>query len=128
MAMKFPLTLAAAMFALVACAGTAENPAITDVENLVIKDFTSSDPHACTTADVDLTNTEVRQFFQRASQLSYRQLQDDYPHAPCRLEGTLIYRGKLCQWSISAAGTGSIVCGESSWHFACDDCQDLLVR
>lgn len=128
MAMKLPLSLGAAMFALAACAGTTENLAIRDVENLVIKDFTSSDPAACTTADVDLTNAEAHQFFQRAIQISYRQLQDDYPLAPCRLEGTLIYRGQLCAWTISAAGTGSIVCRERTWHFACDNCQDLLVR
>jgi hypothetical protein len=126
--LKLPLSLGAVMFALAACAGTAESLVVRDVENLVIKDFTSSDPAACTTADVDLTNAEARQFFQRAIQISYRQLQDDYPLAPCRLEGTLTYRGQLCEWTISAAGTGSIVCRKRTWHLACDDCQDLLVR
>jgi hypothetical protein len=128
MAMKLALAIGAVMFGLTACAGTPEALAMRDVESLVIKDFTSSDPAACTTADVDLSNAEARQFFQRAIQVSYRQVQDDYPHAPCWLEGTLIYRGELCEWKISAAATGSVKCGERAWHFACDHCEDLLVQ
>lgn len=128
MAMKLPLFIGALMLGLAACAGPHEALVVVDMESLVIKDFTSTAPAACTTADVDLTNAEARQFFQRATPVSYRQLQDDYPHAPCRLEGALLHRGQLCGWSISAAGTGSIVCGARAWYFACDDCDDLLVR
>lgn len=52
------------------------------MESIIIKDFTSTDPAARTTAEVDLTNDEARQFFQRTTPVSYRQLQDDYPHVP----------------------------------------------
>lgn len=126
--MKRCLPVAIVVLGLAACASAPDTLVASDVGSIVIKDFASSEPTACTTADVDLSNAEARQFFQRAIQISYRQLQDDYPHAPCHVEGTLIYRGQLCDWKISAAGTGSIVCGERAWHFACDDCDDLLLR
>ena len=128
MAMKLCLSGGALILGLAACAGVPAPLSVPDLESLVIKDFVSSEPAACTTADVDLSKAEARQFFQRARQISYRLLPDDYPHAPCRPEGTLIYRGQLCDWNISAAGTGRIVCGKRGWHFACDDCKELLVR
>jgi hypothetical protein len=99
-----------------------------DARNYFAKDFVSTQPQACTTGDVDLTNSEVATFFSRARKLSYRQLTDNYPEAPCHLLGTVQYGDRTCDWSVSAAGTGELRCAETVWYFACDDCEDLLTK
>lgn len=128
MAMKRPLSVCILVAGLAGCAGTPEFIDVRNIENPVAKGFTSREPASCTTADVDLSNAEVLQFFRRAVQVPYRQFRDDYPHAPCQLDGSLSYRGQPCGWTISAAGTGRVICGETTWYFACDDCEDLLVH
>ncbi|MGQ5490237.1 hypothetical protein ACUH78_15435 [Thauera sp. ZXT1-4] len=96
------------------------------LDEVFIKDFRSAAPLDCTTADVALTHTEAAIFFSRAHALSPRQIADNYPAAPCFVEGTLLADGELCDWRITAAATGLIRCGPNEWHFACDDCDDIL--
>jgi hypothetical protein len=98
----------------------------THLSEVYIADFSSTDPKACTTADVDLTNDEAHVFFRKAKQLSEKALADHYPLAPCKIEGTLKRDGQACDFEISAAMTGSITCGEERWFFACEDCGDLF--
>lgn len=97
-----------------------------EIGSVFVKDFISSEPSNCTTADVALTHREARLFFNRANEISYRQMADNYPYAPCHVEGTLRYRDQQCDWQISAAATGHISCGKHQWYFSCDDCDDLL--
>ena len=97
------------------------------LSDVFIQDFDSSDPAGCTTADVDLTHDEALSFFQRAKPLSAVQVADNYPLAPCKVEGTLRRDGQACEFEISAAMTGMIQCGDARWHFACDDCAALFV-
>ena len=125
MAMKIATALAVALLT-AACVST---PAPLDTASLsavYVQDFSSSDPAACTTADVDLTHSEAQAFFKRARQLDARTLSDNYPVAPCQIEGTLKAGKRLCDWQISAAATGVIRCDGDEWFFACDDCGDLF--
>lgn len=110
--------------AVAGCGGRSFSP--NNARDVFVKDFQSTEPTACTTDDVDLTNAEVLSFFSRARPLTYKQLTENYPEAPCRLVGTLNYSGHTCDWKVSAAATGSIQCGDRNWYFACDDCQALL--
>lgn len=97
--------------------------------NVFVKDFRSSEPQQCTTADVALTHRQAAAFFERAQALSRQQVEDNYPTAPCYIDGTLTAAGQQqCDWRISAAATGFIRCGDAEWHFACDDCDDLFGR
>jgi hypothetical protein len=96
------------------------------LDEVFVKDFRSIAPLDCTTADVALTHTEAATFFSRARVLSSRQIADNYPVAPCFVEGTLRADGERCDWRITAAATGFIRCGPNEWHFACDDCDELL--
>jgi len=112
--------------ALTACASAGPRLDTTQLSAVYVADFRSSDPKACTTADVDLTHEEAAAFFRRAKQLSQQALADHYPLAPCRIDGTLEHKGQACDFEISAAMTGSIRCGEERWVFACEDCGDLF--
>ncbi|MBT0962415.1 hypothetical protein [Denitromonas iodatirespirans] len=125
MAMKLTTGLVVALLT-AACASTSAPLDTAGLSAVFVKDFTSSEPTACTTADVDLTHSEAHAFFKRARQLDARTLSDNYPVAPCRIEGTLKAGKRLCDWQISAAATGVIRCDGAQWFFACDDCEDLF--
>ncbi|MCZ4306088.1 hypothetical protein O4G98_15245 [Zoogloeaceae bacterium G21618-S1] len=125
MAMKIATALAVALLT-VACASMSAPLDTTRLSAVYVQDFTSSEPTACTTADVDLTHAEAQAFFKRARQLDARTLNDNYPVAPCQIEGTLKAGKHLCDWQISAAATGVIRCEGDAWFFACDDCGDLF--
>lgn len=124
------IDIASALFVALLSAACASTSAPLDTASLsavFVKDFTSSEPTACTTADVDLTHSEAHVFFERAHQLDARTLSDNYPVAPCQIEGTLKAGKRLCDWQINAAATGVIRCDGAEWFFACDDCDDLFV-
>ncbi|WP_333858877.1 hypothetical protein [Denitromonas sp.] len=123
--MKIATALAVALLT-AACASTSAPLDTTRLSAVYVQDFTSSEPTACTTADVDLTHAEAQAFFKRARQLDARTLSDNYPVAPCQIEGTLKAGKRLCDWQISAAATGVIRCEGDVWFFACDDCGDLF--
>jgi len=127
MAMK-SLAVGLAALMLTACAHPGNRFDTTQLSAVYIADFTSTEPKACTTADVDLTNDEAHVFFRKAIQLSAKALADHYPLAPCKVAGTLRREGEPCDFEISAAMTGVIRCGERSWFFACEDCDDLFRR
>lgn len=125
MAMKIATALAVALLT-AACVSTPAPLDMASLSAVYVQDFSSSDPAACITADVDLTHSEAQAFFKRARQLDARTLSDNYPVAPCQIEGTLKAGKRLCDWQISAAATGVIRCDGDEWFFACDDCGDLF--
>lgn len=129
-AIAAPLFGLALLFA--GCATTAgETEAPSALSEVFVKDFRSLEPLTCTTTDVALTHSDAHTFFQRAQTLTRAQVEDNYPTAPCFVEGTLRMNGGICDWRITAAATGFIRCEgppQREWHFACDDCGDLLVK
>lgn len=128
----FRVWFATSALLLVSCATTTpETGSLPDFAHVFVKDFQSLEPQACTTADVALTHSDAHTFLRRARVLSRAQVEDNYPTAPCFVEGTLEAEGRTCDWRITAAATGFVRCaGEPlrEWHFACDDCSDLLVK
>lgn len=124
---KRKLVLAAAMLVwLTGCSTQTETAPPTRLTEVFIKDFRSLAPTECTASDVALTHSEVETFFGRARHLTRKQVADNYPTAPCFIEGTLKTGGSLCEWRVTAAATGFILCGAQEWHYACDDCADLF--
>ena len=99
-----------------------------DIAESWVKDFESTDPQSCKKSDVDPGHSDVRRYFQRAKVLDEKTLNDNYPVAPCYSAGVLKYKNEWCDWTISAASTGTIACGKRKWFFACDDCDELLVK
>lgn len=120
--------IALATLGLAACATAEGRFDTTRITDVYVADFSSTDPAGCTTADVDLSNDAAHVFFRKAKQLSEKAVADHYPLAPCKIEGTLKRDGEPCDFEISAAMTGVIQCGGTRWHFACDDCGDLIGR
>jgi len=127
MAMKRMMAALTAL-SLAACATAQNRFDTTRISDVYVADFSSIDPAGCTTADVDLSNDAAHVFFRKAKQLSEKAVADHYPLAPCKIEGTLKRAGEACDFEISAAMTGVIQCGGTRWHFACDECGDLLGR
>ena len=124
---KHKLILATALLAwLTGCSPQAETAPPSRLTEVFVKDFRSLAPAECTTADVALTHTEAETFFKRARHMTRKQVSDNYPTAPCFIEGTLKASGRLCEWRVTAAATGYIVCDGQEWHYACDDCGDLF--
>ena len=127
-AIELMLVACALMSGLPAPAGAREYFHAKQVADVWVKDFESLEPANCKASDVAPSHSEARQFFRRAKVLDKKTLDDNYPTAPCQVIGTLKYRSKVCEWTISAAGTGSVTCGSRTWWFACDACDDLLVK
>lgn len=126
--MKWQRLAAVFAFGLVSCVGASETFDAAAITESWVKDFESTDPASCKKADVDPTHSDVRRYFHRAKALDEKTLNDNYPVAPCYSMGVLKYKGEWCDWTISAASTGSIACGKHKWFFACDDCDELLVK
>jgi hypothetical protein len=95
------------------------------IHETLVKDFASTDL-SCTTADVNLSHAQAEAFFKRSTLLDYKTMSDNYPIAPCYIEGTLKYKGQSCDWKTFAGHTGSITCKDQQTYFACDTCQDLF--
>ena len=120
------IVILAVCIALTACASQVQF-AKERMSDVYVKDFYSTDP-TCTTSDVDLTHSGAEEFFKRSKSLDYKTLTDNYPIAPCYIMGTLLYKGKICDWKILAGSTGSIKCDAQEWFFACDTCEDLFKK
>jgi len=106
------------------CATTAFD--VNHIRDVYVADFNSEDIEHCRPSDVDLSNSQARDFFRRARQVDSKILHDFYNYAPCYIEGVLKYKSQSCDWQIRAGATGQIKCGNSIWYFACDNCQDLF--
>jgi uncharacterized metal-binding protein YceD (DUF177 family) len=80
----------------------------------------------CKPSDVDLSNIQVKQFFQQATEVEHKTLQDHYNYAPCAIEGTLTYQRQRCNWQVRAGATGYVQCAGEYHYFACDNCEQLF--
>ncbi len=89
-----------------------------------VADFKSEEPASCRPSDVPLDHARARHFFRRARVVDDRVIHDHYAVAPCWVEGTLLDRGKSCEWRIRAGATAEIRCGKRTRHYVCDDCDD----
>lgn len=96
------------------------------ITDLKIVAFRSEAPDQCRKSDVALTAAKAQEFFKRAKQIDARILHDDYDLAPCYLEGTLKWDGKMCDWKIRAGATGHVQCSKHEIYFACEACGDLF--
>lgn len=119
------LLMMAVAAGLLGCATPSPEAQALALGEVVIQDFESREPTACTTADVDLNEARVRQFFARAQTIDYRTLTERHPIAPCALLGNVRVAGQWCDWTIRPGGVGSLRCGEHEQHYFCAGCADL---
>ncbi|MCL2075109.1 MAG: hypothetical protein FWH15_01460 [Betaproteobacteria bacterium] len=98
------------------------------IRNVFVDDHECKEKN-CSLSDVGVTHTDARKFFQyRATMMTKEQIDTYYPYVNCYAKGILVYMGVGCYWKIYASGTGNIKCKDRTWYFACDDCDDLLVK
>ncbi|WP_349962023.1 hypothetical protein [Rhizobium sp. ZPR3] len=96
------------------------------IADLKIVAFRSEEPDRCRVSDVTLSPAKAQEFFKRAKRINAQILHDDYDLAPCYVEGTLKWDGKICDWSIRAGATGRVQCKRQEMYFACETCGDLF--
>jgi len=97
-----------------------------DLNEIYIADFVSDAPEQCGPEDVDLSNTDVKRFFQLAREVDHKTLHDHYNYAQCAIEGTLKLQQQSCTWQVRAGATGNIKCAGQQRYFACDNCAELF--
>ena len=96
------------------------------IKNIYVADFESEDQDMCDATDVPIEYPQAVKFFKRAKVITYHEYEQNYPNLPCKVVGTLQYRGKPCNWEISLARTGVITCGKQETYLVCEDCKDLF--
>lgn len=73
-------------------------------------------------SDFSLSPEQAQMFFDRAEEISSREMHDAYDYLPCYVRGKASYGGQTCEWEVRAGGTGQITCGERSPLMACRNC------
>jgi hypothetical protein len=97
-----------------------------NVGDVYVADFKSDNMATCRPSDVDLSKTQVADFFRRARAVESKVMNDHYDLAPCYIQGTLKHRFATCEWEVRAGATGSITCDKRIQYFVCDTCEDLF--
>ena len=103
-----------------------QKPAEPVLHDFYVEDFSSDAPKQCKASDVELSNADVKAYFERAKAVSHATIHDHYNVAPCRIEGTLKKGSSICDWKIDALGVGQITCNEQTKYYVCETCDDLF--
>ena len=69
-----------------------------------------------------LSPEQAQMFFDRAEEISPREMHDAYDYLPCYVRGKASYGAQVCEWEVRVGGSGQITCGEKSILMACRDC------
>jgi len=123
---RAPWSASAAILALLASPIAAARGS--DFAEVYVQDFHSDEPESCTNADVSLSHAQARQFFVRSRPVSSRAIHDHHDVAPCYLEGTMRFRGRLADWKIQPSGIGLIIQGGRTRYYVCDSCDAMFER
>lgn len=73
-------------------------------------------------ADFFLTKNQAQQFFNKAKQVSGKDIHDKYSFLPCFVRGDGYSNNKKCEWEVRAGGTSIIQCADELTHMACEEC------
>jgi hypothetical protein len=96
------------------------------IQDVYVTDFISDETKNCRASDVDLSNSEVQQYFLIAKKVDHKTIHDHYNYGDCHIEGTLTYDKNNCTWEIRSGSTGHIKCGGKTQYFICDTCEKLF--
>ena len=74
-----------------------------------------------------LTRAQVESYFERAEEISFRELHDEFDYLPCAVKGAVRRESELCEFLIRAGATAEVSC-QSNQHFfyGCRSCDDLF--
>lgn len=116
------------IFVLLSIASCSSQFDVKAIENVYVQDFQSTEIDNCTQNDVNLSHADSAEFFRLARLVDSKVIHDHYNHAPCYIEGTLLYNGKICDWEIRAGKTAMIKCQNEEYNFICDSCESLFEK
>ncbi|MET1257602.1 hypothetical protein [Aliikangiella maris] len=77
-------------------------------------------------SDFQLNKEQANSFFQKAKQVSFKKLHDQFDYLPCFVRGKATIKNESCDWEIRAGGTGELICGSKVQYWACDNCNLLF--
>jgi hypothetical protein len=74
-----------------------------------------------------LTESQVKEFFRRATLMTPAALQQAYQDSPCEVEGHIRYQDQKFVFVVNAAYTGQIEVGPGKFlYFGCASCKDMF--
>jgi len=74
-----------------------------------------------------LTESQIKDFFKRASVLDEAALKRAYQWSPCEVQGHLLYQDQKFLYTVNAAATGRIETAPEHYiYFGCNTCKDLF--
>jgi hypothetical protein len=88
-----------------------------------------SDSSSAPCGEFSLTPDEARQYLEKATPVTWAELEKDENWSPCYILGVAGQEGKWIEWEIRPNGAGRLVLGngESLW-LKCADCEKLLLK
>lgn len=107
-----------------ACTTTGFDPG--QIHDVYRQDLHADEQNHCGPKDLELSNADARHFFKRAKIIDLQTLNAHYDVVNCYTEGSLRYKGQICEWQIQPTAVGTIRCGEQEQIFACDGCEDIF--
>lgn len=78
-----------------------------------------------------LTNHEALTFFTKATEITAKELHDQYDYLPCYVNGTIARKDAPsnlhnCTFSVRGGGTAELACNKEVKLYACKTCDDLF--
>jgi hypothetical protein len=75
----------------------------------------------------ELSDAQVKSYFERAEEISFKQQHDEFDYLPCYVKGTLQRQGEQCEFVIRAGATAEVVCKNNLQIFyGCMTCDDIF--
>ena len=98
---------------------------VLDHDSVILATHSAHDADMC--RGFSLTESQIKDFFRKATPLTADQLHRLYQWSPCEVEGYLLYQDQKVAFVISAASTGEIEVAPGSYlQFGCAVCKDLF--
>jgi len=99
------------------------NPSLSDIR---VKEV-GADAESEFCRDFKLSDAQVKSYFERAEEISFKQQHDEFDYLPCYVKGTLQRQGEQCEFIIRAGTTAEVVCKNNLQIFyGCNTCDDTF--
>ena len=94
-------------------------------DSVIVATAKSHDADMC--RGFSLTESEVKEFFRRATLTTPEVLRQSYQDSPCEVEGHIRYQDQKFMFVVNAASTGQIEIAPGKFlYFGCASCKDMF--
>mgnify|MGYP001356936187 CR=1 FL=1 len=74
-----------------------------------------------------LTRAQVESYFERAEEVSFSDLHDEFDYLPCAVKGAMRRADSQCEFVIRAGATAEVSCeSNQQFFYGCRSCDDLF--